>query len=118
MGLGLLDELGHIIAGGQIQLSHQLAVHRVFHHHRLHSAAVVHHQVQLLLHLALAVAAGHRVGAAGGGMVQHIPPGGGGDVGPRGPQQGHVPHNDLAADLEGVGQSGGGQGAVGLGEIF
>ena len=118
VGLCLLDKLGHIVAGGEVQLAHQLAVHRVLHHHRLHGAPVIHHQVQLPLHILVGVAAGHGILPPLGGGVHHIAPGGGENVGAGGPQQGHVSHDDLAAHLEGVGQPGGGERLLGLGEIL
>ena len=52
-----------------------------------------------------------------GGILQAVPPGGGKNVCASGPQQGNVSYDDLTADGELGGQSGGADGACGVAEL-
>ena len=99
--LGLLDEVVHIVAAGKVQIAPQLAIQAVLHGHIHHHTALVHDGVQLGAHLVLgAVHAGQDAGVAFFRRVQLVAPGGGVDLCAAGPQQGHIPHHDLARDAQ------------------
>ena len=69
-------KLSHIIPGGELELAGELAVDRVLHHHVQHSAAVVHHEIELSFQIGGGMAADQGAGKArillGG---DHIAPG-------------------------------------------
>ena len=105
----------HIVPGGQAELAGELAVDGVLHHHIHHLTAVVHHDLQLPGHVGLPVVdAGHGAPQSGALPGKQVPPGGGGDLRPPCPQQGHIPHNDLPADVKLPGQGGGADRPAGL----
>ena len=108
-------ELLHVQAAAQVQRGGQLAIDRVVHDDVHNGAAAVHHGVELVPGAGAVVAAGHLAQKARlPGVGDHIAPGGGGDGLARGPQQGHVPHDDLAADAQLLGQGGGADGLMGF----
>ena len=111
-GTGAVEELLHVIAGGELELTYQLAVDRMLHHHVQHGAAVIHADLELPLHLLGGVADGHGVEFPRILPIQKIAPGRGGDgFAPR-PKEGNVPHNDLSADSVLFGQRSGAHRAV------
>ena len=109
------EELAHLVAVGDLQGAGELAVEGVLHDHVQHRAALVHHGVELRLDTVLAVAHRQAADQPGGGGEDDVAPWGGGDVRAPGPEQGHVPHHDLAADTEAPGQGGGADGLIGAG---
>ena len=94
-----------VVAGENVQLTAQLAVHGVLHNHVQQGAAVVYHGVELFGQERVGVAAGDGVGLAWVFLSgQHVPAGRGGDAGVGGPQKGHVAHHHLTAYVEFFGQ--------------
>ena len=107
-------KLGHVIPAGQPQRARELAVDGVLHYDIQHGAPLVHHGVELLLHLVRPVAAGEGTGDSGGGTGQDVAPGGRGDIQPSRPEQGHVSYDNLAAHRKPAGQGGGAHRALRL----
>ena len=106
----------HIAAGTDAQLAGELAVDRVLHDHVQDGAAVVHHDLQLPLHVRRLMAAGYLPPEALPVPLDHVAPGGGLDGRASGPQQGDVAHNELAAHAEASRQRGGADRPGGLGQ--
>ena len=70
------------------------------HNNVQHRAALIHHGVQLRFHFRTIMTAGYLPDQAGREFLDNVATGCGGDIRSRGPQQGHVAHDDLAADRE------------------
>ena len=79
-----------------------------------HRAALVHHGVQLRFHTGGIVLDSHLPHQARRLPQDHIPPGRGGDLRPRRPQQGDIPHDDLPADGKSGRQGRGADGLFGI----
>ena len=101
------QELAHVIAGAQLELSRQLAIDRMLYDDVQDAAAVIDTDVQLLRHPLhppmLAHDAAHHAAPF---PCQDVTLGGGGDVCAAGAEEGNVPDDDLSADVELFGQSG------------
>lgn len=108
------NELGHIIPAGDMERSGELTIYRVLHDHIQNSAALVHNSIELHLHLVGPVTARKGYQKVGVGSGEQIPPGGGGNLKPTGPQKGHIPHDNLTADRQFLGKGGGADGGGGL----
>ena len=118
VGLGAAAEkFGHLMAVGELKGAGELTVDRVLDGDVQHGAALVHHGVELSFHSGGVVAAGHLPHQARRRGQDHIAPGCGGDLRSGGPEQGDVSHDDLTADGELGGQSGGADGACGVAEL-
>jgi len=104
------EELLDLIAAGELEQACELAVDRMLHDDVQHGAALVHHGVELGLHIGAVMTAGHLAQKAGGGRLDDIAPGGSGDLRTGGPEQGHVAHDHLTADAELLGQRPGADG--------
>ena len=108
-----LNKLGYLVAVGDVDGGGELAVDRVLHDDVQHGAALVHHGVELLLHLVGAVPAGKGTRNRAVCLGEEVTPGRGGNFQPSGPEQGHISHNDLPADRQLLGQGGGTDGGIG-----
>ena len=98
----LFHELRNVISARQPELAGELAVNGVLHRDVYHGAAVIDHDVELLFRVVEAVYAGDGVDLARGGF-EDIAPGRRGYLLSRGPEQGDISDDYLAADGEGRG---------------
>ena len=97
-GLAPGDELGHIVPAGKLERAGKLAVQRVLYDHVHHGTALVHNGVELGLHGLAAVADGHPAEQTLAASLDAVAPWGSQDLLAACPQQGDVPHDDLATD--------------------
>ena len=108
----LFHELRNVIAAGQLELTGELTVNGVLDRDVYHGAAVIDHDVELLFRVVKAVYAGEGIYLARGGF-KDIAAGRRGYLLSRGPEQGDIADDYLAAHRETRSEARGADGVLG-----
>ena len=106
------DKSIDVVAGGDIELSHELPVYGVFDDDIPDLTPVVDQNTKFFFHILRSVPAGDPADQSGARPRHYISAWRRRDLGPGGPQQRDIAHNDLPAHAENFRKSSGGDGGV------